>query len=75
MRKLLINRGTFCLLSYNKETSEKKKYYLQFSLINPWLLPKKGVVCNGKITLWGWLFIYVGCDTNMLKKRIKKQHY
>lgn len=42
-------------------TTNKNKYFLQFSLKDPWIFPKKdSKFLNGKITLYGWLFIYFG---------------
>lgn len=50
-------KGTFSF------TTKKHIYVLQFSLKQPWLLPKhdkhyggKDVDCN----LYGWLFVYFG---------------
>lgn len=51
-----------------EEEKIKKRYWLQLSTVEPWLLPQKRKICDDKVTLWGWLFFYVGCDTDMLKK-------
>lgn len=56
--KLLRNKATFGLL--NKRTG--KMYLLQFSLKEPWLLPKcdRHYGWNSNIVLYGWLFVYFG---------------
>ena len=59
---------TFNLTIYNIKTDIAKEYWLQISTKDPWFKPKRDTVCNGKITLWGWLFFYVGCNTDMLIK-------
>ena len=40
----------------------KRMYLLQFTLKNPWLLPKrdKHYGEDKNIVLYGWLFIYLG---------------
>lgn len=56
--ELIRNRFTFGLLSYKS----KRMYLLQFSLKEPWLLPKCDRHYGGDldIVLYGWLFIYFG---------------
>lgn len=69
MWKLKRARCTFALEKYIwSELEPIKRYWLQISTKEPWLLPKKETVCKGEITLWGWLFFYIGCDTKMLNK-------
>lgn len=59
---------TFLLHMIDINTYDSKRYYLQLSAVDMWWFPKKDEV--GITTLWGWLFFYIGCDTNMLKKEI-----
>lgn len=49
-------RGTFCLTNLDS----RKMYFLQFSLKDPWLTPRSGLVCQNTIKMYGWLFFYVG---------------
>ncbi|HSQ89778.1 hypothetical protein [Romboutsia sp.] len=69
MLKIMRKRCTWMLVNYNRAKNTDKKYYLQFSLTDMWLVPKRDTILNGTVTLWGWLFFYVGCDTNLLKRR------
>lgn len=62
-------RLTFLLVVYNLDTEEVKHYYMQFSTEDMWLKPKRDTICDGTITLWGWLIFYVGCSTEMLERR------
>lgn len=55
---------------YNDFSKKDKKYYLQISNKNPYLIPKKVEYEEG-YTLFGWLFLYFGCDTILLKNRRK----
>jgi len=66
--KILRERCTFALVIYNVITEDLRKYYLQISRKDPWYIPRKGTIYKGKITLWGWMYFYVGCNTDMLKK-------
>lgn len=56
--ELLRLKTTFGLL--NKKSG--RMYLLQFSLKEPWLLPKcdKHYGENKNIVLYGWLFVYFG---------------
>ncbi len=56
--KLLRRRATFGLLSYRTG----RMHILQFSLKEPWLLPKcdRDYGEDKNIVLYGWLFIYFG---------------
>lgn len=56
--ELIRERFTFGLLSYKT----KRMYLLQFSLKDPWLLPKCDKHYGGDldIVLYGWLFVYFG---------------
>jgi hypothetical protein len=60
-------KSTLMFMKYDGNFDNTKSYYIQFSLKDPWWFPKKGTVCNGSVTLWGWLFFYVGCNTEQLK--------
>ena len=62
-------RLTFLLTVYDLKTKEDKMYYMQYSTKDMWLIPKRDTICDGTITLWGWLFFYVGCNTEMLEKK------
>lgn len=53
-------RGTFLFIIDNKS------YFIQFSLKEPWFLPKRDTILGGRVTLWGWLFFYIGGDTEDL---------
>lgn len=56
--KLMRLGKTFGLLNFRK----KRIYLLQFSLKDPWLVPKcdKHYGENKNIVLYGWLFVYFG---------------
>lgn len=56
--KLIRKRATFALLSYRT----RRMYLLQFSLKEPWLLPKcdRHYWEDKNIVLYGWMFIYFG---------------
>lgn len=60
---------TFLLTVYNSESKETKMYYMQYSTKDMWLIPKRDTICDGEVTLWGWLFFYIGCNTEMLSKK------
>lgn len=64
----ILNRSslTFGYTIYTKATDERRSYYLQLSTEDPWWIPKRDTMSDGKVTLWGWLFFYVGCLTDML---------
>lgn len=62
---------TFLFNIINEDTLCDRKYYLQISNVDPWFIPKKDKILEGKVTLWGWLFFYIGCDSKMLKKNIE----
>lgn len=64
-------RLTFLLTVYSLDIEETKMYYMQFSTKDMWLRPKRDTICDGAITLWGWLIFYVGCNTDMLDKKGK----
>lgn len=66
--KFLRCRATFGLLSFRTG----KMYLLQFSLKEPWLLPKcdRRYGQDKNIVLCGWLFVYFGyADLKKLQKR------
>lgn len=54
--KVLREKSTFGLLV------KRRLYLLQFSMTEPWLVPKrdKHYGRNKNIVLYGWLFIYFG---------------
>lgn len=56
--KLMRLGKTFGLFNFRK----KRIYLLQFSLKDPWLIPKcdKHYGENKNIVLYGWLFVYFG---------------
>lgn len=56
--KLLRSKSTFGLLSLKK----RRLYLLQFTLKEPWLIPKcdRNYGEGKNIVLWGWLFVYFG---------------
>lgn len=60
---------TFLLNIIDEKSLNDDKYYFQITNKDPWFIPKKDTICDGKVTLWGWLFVYVGCDTKMLRRR------
>lgn len=62
-------RLTFLLNIYNLRTEVHKGYYMQLSTKDMWLMPKRDTVCDGEVTLWGWLFFYIGCNTNMIRNK------
>jgi hypothetical protein len=66
-RKLLFvkrHRGTFLFAFANFKTQECYEWFFQFSLKDPWLLPKYDpYYLNGKWPLAGWLFFYFGRHT------------
>lgn len=54
-------RGTFMWWILNKKTNKINNAYIQFSLKNPWWIPKyDSNFLNGKCPLHGWLFFYFG---------------
>lgn len=52
---------TFEFTIYSRNYKKPKKYYLQFSVKDMWLLPKSELILE-KIKLYGWLFIYFGYE-------------
>lgn len=54
--KVLRKKSTFGLVI------KRRLYLLQFSMVEPWLIPKcdKNYGRNKDIVLYGWLFIYFG---------------
>lgn len=66
-RKLLFakrHRGTFMFAFANFKTQECYEWYVQFSLKDPWRIPKYDpYYLNGKWPLAGWLFFYFGRHT------------
>lgn len=62
-------RLTFLLTVYSLDTKKAGMYYMQFSTEDMWLKPKRDTICDGAITLWGWLIFYVGCNTEMLERK------
>lgn len=53
--RVIRKRATFCFVT------KKRDYVLQFSTKKPWLLPKSDrKFMDGKLTLFGWLFVYFG---------------
>lgn len=54
--RLTMLKSTFCLINYKTE----KKYFLQFSTKDMWLLPKSELMASNTIKLYGWLFFYIG---------------
>jgi len=64
----VIRKGlTFSFLIWDKNGDNLRTYYIQFSTKDPWYYPKKELVCDGKVMLWGWLYFFVGCDPAILK--------
>lgn len=67
-RKLLFarrHRGTFLFAFVNFKTQECYEWYIQFSLKDPWWIPKYDLyfLNDGKWPLAGWLFFYFGRHT------------
>lgn len=50
---------TFGLMSISK-AKNVKRYYIQFSLKDPWFKPKVDRKYLNQLTLYGWLFFYFG---------------
>lgn len=69
--KLLRRRATFGLLSYRTG----RMHILQFSLKEPWLLPKcdRNYGEDKNIVLYGWLFIYFGYTDFKIFQKTKKE--
>ena len=54
-------RGSFMWFVLNKKTNKINKIYCQFSLKDPWWIPKYDPnYLDGKLPLYGWLFFYFG---------------
>ena len=54
-------RGTFMWWILNKNTNKINNSYIQFSLKNPWWIPKYNPnFLNGNCPLFWWLFFYFG---------------
>lgn len=54
-------RGTFMWWILNRNTNKIDNAYIQFSLKDPWWIPKYNPnFLNGKCPLFGWLFFYFG---------------
>ena len=52
---------TFMWWILNKNTNKINNAYIQFSLKNPWCIPKYNPnFLNGNCPLFGWLFFYFG---------------
>lgn len=64
--RLIRTKVSFCFHIFNENID--KKYYIQISTKEPWIYPKKDTILEGEVTLWGWMFFYVGCDTKILDK-------
>lgn len=67
-RKLLFakrHRGTFLFAFANFKTQECYEWYVQFSLKDPWWIPRYDpyFLNDGKWPLAGWLFFYFGRHT------------
>lgn len=61
---------TYMLSIINKSTCKiDSRYLFQLSTKDMFWIPKRVDYEEG-YTLFGWLFIYFGCDTNMLKRRM-----
>lgn len=53
--KVLRKKSTFCFMT------KKRDYILQFTLKEPWLLPRhEEHYSKADCNLWGWLFVYFG---------------
>lgn len=57
--------STFAFVIYDRNFSTAKSYYLQFSIEDMWLIPKKEII-DEDITLYGWLFLYFGYNNQYI---------
>lgn len=56
----IFKNGKSLEILYLNKNNKIKRYYLQFSLKDPWLFPSKKIMCKERIILYGWLFFYIG---------------
>lgn len=78
-KKFSVEKGTFTLILYNKQDESMNGYFVQFSLVDMWLLPHKQYLFNSDNWIAGWLFFYFGNikkinktgETSIMKDNVK----